>query len=589
MSFATLPKIHCSNCNEVMRQAVLLHCGNNHHIDKHCAKELFGEVNDAGMLMLKGEGNKCPECRQVVSGYAPDHEFSSLITTLFQSGRSSSQNILAAKTITISSKNSIVPSVYFSDTLPIPHLRRSASTENETANRIKRLFEYISSPAFINLIDDDFNPNARNNEGIPLLHRAVQSGTPKVLAALLNSDGININATAEGTTQTALHWITGMLHDDNGSLYMPNYHKQNPTVLIGFSSPQPCNKFVGTPHDIMHEIASLLIEHGADEDIFSMAALGDLEKVKGFIEEGNDVNLIGPDGCTPLGWAARRRQNAVVWLLLSHGADVNGSAGGYLPIHNALRQGNLGTIQLLVNAGADINAVNGFHQTPVQMVVDHVMKEKEDILAFLLNSGADPDKGGNSTPLLNCMALVDYKKIIPILLAGKANPNLNDCNNHFPLTTAIGTADSYPVQLLIESGADVNVNCQTRWHWSGNSVTPVQFAIRNLIHHKDTAYYKIIAILIKNGCDLSIPLNDGTATMDMLNPFFWLYIFKELHELIKNESGSIHIHPASAPLLLKEIAEHMKITDVEDVVDDRLDMLQQLQNYLMSFPQKNEA
>jgi ankyrin repeat protein len=75
---------------------------------------------------------------------------------------------------------------------------------------------------------------------------------------------------------------------------------------------------------------------------------------------------IGFLGETPLHKAACWGHDAILQLLLNHGASVNAvNKEGDTPLHDAAREGHVDILQLLLNHGASVNAVNNHGDTPL--------------------------------------------------------------------------------------------------------------------------------------------------------------------------------------------------------------------------------
>jgi len=102
--------------------------------------------------------------------------------------------------------------------------------------------------------------------------------------------------------------------------------------------------FWGVRGDI--ETARLLLERGAAYDLVLAAALGDLERVRHFLDE--DYRS------TPLAWAARNDLPDMVELLLAHGAATNlpDDEPWATPLAWATRRGHGRIAEILRPAGA---------------------------------------------------------------------------------------------------------------------------------------------------------------------------------------------------------------------------------------------
>lgn len=117
--------------------------------------------------------------------------------------------------------------------------------------------------------------------------------------------------------------------------------------------------FWGVRGDV--ETVRLLLERGAAYDVVIAAALGDLERVRGLLDEDPDrIRAARPCGKRALSSAVELGHEAVVRLLLDRGADPNWPEGATAPrgvaLHAAARAGSRHLVELLLAHGADPNS-----------------------------------------------------------------------------------------------------------------------------------------------------------------------------------------------------------------------------------------
>ena len=130
-------------------------------------------------------------------------------------------------------------------------------------------------------------------------------------------------------------------------------------------------------------VVDLLLECGAQPDIFVAATFAMTERVEASLSENDDLaRSTDPEGMTALHWAARPRRadgserpTQVTSLLLEAGADVHAvdpTEDDMQPMHHIGEWGAALPEQadLLLSHGADINAKSGIGWTPLDYAID---------------------------------------------------------------------------------------------------------------------------------------------------------------------------------------------------------------------------
>jgi len=151
------------------------------------------------------------------------------------------------------------------------------------------------------------------------------------------------------------------------------------------------------------DIAKLLVQRGAELSVFEACAVGELSRVKEWVERQPDlINAYAPDGFQPLGLAAFFGHIDVVEFLLSKGAEVNSPSRNpmrVMPLHSAIANKHTDIVKLLLDHGADVNAAQADDFTPLH---ESAQNDMLDVTRWLLDHGAslNPRLASNGkTPL----------------------------------------------------------------------------------------------------------------------------------------------------------------------------------------------
>ncbi len=267
------------------------------------------------------------------------------------------------------------------------------------------------------------------------------------------------------------------------------------------------------------------------------------------LEAGGDVNARGPDGTTPLIWAAYNGDADLVQRLLKAGADANAknefgtfalgeaAIGGYTdviaallqggadadltnpegetPLMEVARTGNVEAATLLLDAGADVNAIELWGQQSALMWA--AAQKQPAMIKLLIARGADVNargavrnwerkvireprpkdmNQGGFTPLLYA-AREGCIECAKELVAGGADLDLHDPHRVTPLIMALLNLHFDFAAYLIEAGADVN-----KWDLYGRS--PLYMAA-------DTSTLPVMG----NGAMVVLPSMDKLTALDV--------------------------------------------------------------------------
>jgi len=389
-------------------------------------------------------------------------------------------------------------------------------------NNVERLRQLVKEDP--ELLEKTWNSWVWNEEHT-LLHHAAHHGSVECIAALVALGADPKALDSGGCTPLMIAAAAGHLdavrellkHDDRIDLAS----KYGWTPLVFAASRE------------REAVVRLLLERGADYDLLTAVARGDLARVKALVEGRPDlVKEEEARDQSPLTWAAVHNHPEVLTWLIDHGADINyhndydgsvlsvaawnghtaivkilldrgadielgaGKDAYGTPLHHACWQGNLELVRLLLDRGAQINSENNGHETPLGFAVG---EGRIDVIRYLLDRGADPNKSG----LVASAALENRIEIAQLLLgrgaeAGKAIHYAAEKGN-LPL-----------VQLLLRYPVDRSLR-------DDESRTPLHRAAmcRDYYYERQDQYRKIVDLLLEHGYSLEDVSSGGRRVIHL--------------------------------------------------------------------------
>jgi ankyrin repeat protein len=318
------------------------------------------------------------------------------------------------------------------------------------------------------LLDAGADVNAATPGGETALMTAARAGSVETVRLLLDR-GADVRAKTSPRGQTALMWAVTENHP---------------------------------------EVVKLLASRGAEVNARTAVTMpkGEYVPARAGGASGNGISRqralpTADGGMSPLLFAVRDGNRAMVRLLLELGADLEQTSGNHTsPLLIALLNGQAGVAAELLARGANPNAVDDYHRGPLFAAIElrNFNHEKYpflysdgrdplDVIEALLDRGADPNQRTETTPVHGLMqfdgswvnfdgqtpfiraALSGDIAVMRLLLAHGADPNIATREGSTALMAAAGInwipAQTFTraeadyveaVKLCLERGADVN-------------------------------------------------------------------------------------------------------------------------------------
>ncbi|MEJ2705466.1 MAG: ankyrin repeat domain-containing protein, partial [Sedimentisphaerales bacterium] len=378
------------------------------------------------------------------------------------------------------------------------------------------------------LIKNGADVNIADKRGFVPLVYALWNTDPNVVKMLLDN-GADVNAKDSALSFSVLHWAIAMDSKEATEL-----------VLAAGASVNAKSNSEETPLDVAAygvspAIGQLLIANGAEiSSLHAASYMGDLAKVKSFIDKGSDVNeKKGMIQITPLHSAAAGGRTEVAEFLISKGADVNAkNRSGQTPLHMAASNGHLDVVKQLLDNNADVTIKDNRGRTAYDWAKLRGHTEIVELLQTAAELDAIPPKESNESRatidahqptyrLFNAVKAGDIEKVRASIADG-ADINAKDATGRMPVHYAIrnknkdiiesllGSAvrpDSYEgrelakVKTLLSQGMEVNAHPE-----AGNT----------LLHYAaQTGYVYVAAYLIVHGADVDVENDAGDTPLDI--------------------------------------------------------------------------
>ncbi len=314
---------------------------------------------------------------------------------------------------------------------------------------------------------------------------------------------------------TLLHWAAALSNIETATYLLDlgynvnaeNAFGETPLIMAGLSP--HLYHFVDKPE--RSQAISLLKDRGAGVDVFTLAALGDIETMSDLLDQDADAATArNRFNSTPLHFSTWAGHGAVSRLLIDKGADVNAmDLTGMPPLLYASYWGrHEETVEMLLERGADVYWKNiwGKGIAAYDCIFDgsHWLARKGgndihkaalagdlDTLKSLLE--ADPGRAGEpskarATPL-HFAASGNQPEAIRLLLAHGANVEAKMQRGQRPIYCAARAGSPDAVRTLIDAGAEPMPMGEAWMSW-----TPLHGATRKRGDHLE-----VIEILLDAG------------------------------------------------------------------------------------------
>ncbi|MBK9130781.1 MAG: ankyrin repeat domain-containing protein [Gammaproteobacteria bacterium] len=281
------------------------------------------------------------------------------------------------------------------------------------------------------------------------------------------------------------------------------------------------------------------VDLSPEQALLRAVKLGDADKLARLLEQSVDPDYRDPiTGITALASAAYRGENAMLELLIQHGADVNDVPWGLsaqrieasgTPLRErellravgrgdtalltAIWRNDMDAVWILLDHGADIRLPNRDGDTPG---IAAARAGNLDVMRALLAKGLDPNRNdppltrgymittlvnnGAPAPLLVEAARNGQVDMIGLLLDAGAAPDARDAGGRTALHWAVENGYAEAVELLLAHGADTNIVARP-------DVTPLMLAVQG---GRET----IARALLEHGADLDAIGNLSVSALD---------------------------------------------------------------------------
>ncbi|CAE7561821.1 secG, partial [Symbiodinium natans] len=195
-------------------------------------------------------------------------------------------------------------------------------------------------------------------------------------------------------------------------------------------------------------------------ELHAAVALGKLENVQQLLSEGQDPNLPGKEGVTPLLIAADRRRLQIAAALTEASANPNipgeAEGGGATPLIAAAAHGDTRMVQHLLHARASPDLSGSDGKSPLLTATLHGHLAVVECLVGALCDIDRPVVGQACTNPLFSAAESNHSRIVAALLRARADIDWQNMEGKTPLWCAVANGSLQSARCLIRAGASTN-------------------------------------------------------------------------------------------------------------------------------------